>query len=238
MKEYIVITGAAGGMGRSISQLLHNTYGIIAIGKHMDKLLDMMPENSLDLITCESDISSAGWVDQMDDILEDRPLYGIVNLAGISCGDSLEHLADSDWANSFAVNVTAPMQLTRWAAPYLKKRNRGSIVNVGSPVGLLGARKSSYAASKSALIGLTMSTARELGRFNIRANLLLPGPTITDMTCDWPEEKRQHIANGSFLKRLCKPTEIAQMVQFLLSDNSSYMTGSIVDMTAGSMMGH
>jgi len=238
MKEYIVITGASGGMGRAISQILHTTYGIIAIGKHMDQLLNVMPDNSLDFITSELDISSPDWINKMDELLGDRSLHGIVNLAGISCGDNLEQLTDADWAYSFAVNVTAPMQLTRWAAPYLKKRNRGSIVNVGSPVGLLGARKSSYAASKSALMGLTMSTARELGEFNVRANLLLPGPTITDMTCDWSEEKRQNIANGSFLKRLCKPDEIAHVVQFLLSDNSSYMTGSTVDMTAGSMMGH
>jgi len=238
MKKYIVVTGAAGGMGRAITQLLLQNYGVIAIGNNMEKLNSYITEHQSDLITCEVDFSNHNWIDCMDSLLAEHELYGIVNLAGTSCGDQLEKMSDEDWAYSFAVNVTAPMQLTRWAAPLLKQQKSGSIVNVGSPVGILGARKSSYAASKAALIGLTMSSARELGQSHVRVNLLLPGPTITDMTSDWNEEKRSCIAKGSFLNRLCEPEEVAQMVKFLLSEQNSYMTGAVVDMTAGSMMGH
>ncbi|MDQ7005491.1 MAG: SDR family oxidoreductase [Ghiorsea sp.] len=239
MKKQVVITGATGGMGRAITRHLLKDYRIIAIGQNIQALTPCLQDVAIcDLATYEVDIATTDWVDQLDTLLNDSPLHGIVNLAGVSCGDSLGQLTDADWNYSFAVNVTAPMKLIRWAAPHLKKHGQGSIINVGSPVGVLGARKSSYAASKSALHGLTMSVARELGKENIRANLLLPGPTITDMTRDWSEEKRQNIASGTFLKRLCEPEEIAQMISFLLSDDSSYMTGSVVDMTAGSMLGH
>jgi len=239
MKKQVIITGATGGMGRAVTKHLLKDYRIIAIGQNIQTLTaSLQGSETCDLAICEADIAAADWIDQLDILLNDSPLHGIVNLAGVSCGDSLERLTDEDWNYSFAVNVTAPMKLTRWALPHLKKHRRGSIIYVGSPVGVLGARKSSYAASKSALHGLTMSMARELGKENIRANLLLPGPTITDMTCDWPEDKRQSIANGTFLKRLCEPEDIAQMISFLLSDASAYITGSIIDMTAGSMMGH
>ena len=126
----------------------------------------------------------------------------------------------------------------RIAGPLMQARQKGSILNVGSPVGIVGARKPQYAASKAALHGLTMSAARALGSDGIRVNLLLPGPTITGMTADWSEEQRERVAQGTFLKRMCQPEEIGEMVAFLVSDNSRYLTASVIDMTAGSMMGH
>jgi NAD(P)-dependent dehydrogenase (short-subunit alcohol dehydrogenase family) len=165
-------------------------------------------------------------------------VMGLVNLAGISEGDVIDRQTDDSWDNAFAVNVTPAMRLIRQFSPQMRLQKQGSIVNVGSPVGLIGARKPAYAASKAALLGLTMSSARNLGIDNIRVNLLLPGPTITGMTQDWDAERRAAVAEGSFLKRLCTAQEIANVVGFLLSDASSYMTGSVVDMTAGTMFGH
>jgi len=239
MREQVILTGATGGMGRTVTRMLLDQYRVIAIGQDIQSLASELKDvDSSDLVMMEADMTESEWVKALDSLLPIVKLHGIVNLAGVSCGDSLEQLSDEAWNRSFAVNITAPMQLIRWATPHLKCAGKGSIINVGSPVGILGARKSSYAASKSALHGLTMSVARELGVDNIRANLLLPGPTITDMTRDWSEDKRQAIANGTFLKRLCTPEEIASMILFLLSDASAYVTGSVVDMTAGSMMGH
>ncbi|MDD5272714.1 MAG: SDR family NAD(P)-dependent oxidoreductase, partial [Methylovulum sp.] len=139
---------------------------------------------------------------------------------------------------SFAVNVTPAMRLIRLLTPAMRRNQGGSIVNVGYPVGIIGARKPSYAASKAALHGLTMSCARQLGGDNIRVNLLLPGPTITYMTCDWGQERRDGIAENTFLKRLCTPEEIAKTINFLIGNESSYITGSVMDMTAGSLYGH
>ncbi|MCB1660262.1 MAG: SDR family oxidoreductase, partial [Pseudomonadales bacterium] len=186
-----------------------------------------------------ADLTDVTLVSQVQHQLQDMPpVMGLVNLAGASIGNTIDLLEEDDWQQSFAINVTPAMRLIQAVSPMLRQQQCGSIVNVGSPVGLIGARKPSYAASKSALLGLTMSCARNFGADNIRVNLLLPGPTITEMTKDWSEERCQQIAQGSFFKRLCTPIEVAEVIAFLLSPASRYMTGSIVDMTAGSMWGH
>jgi NAD(P)-dependent dehydrogenase (short-subunit alcohol dehydrogenase family) len=153
-------------------------------------------------------------------------------------GNDIFHLEDADWLESFAINVSPAMVLARALAPMMAASGGGSIVNVGSPAAIVGARKPSYAASKAALSGLTLSLARNLGPKGIRVNLFLPGPMITPMTEDWPEEKRAAIAASSFLGRLCQPEESAAVIAFLLSPAASYITGAVIDGTAGSMFGH
>lgn len=166
-------------------------------------------------------------------------LQAIVHLAGISLGvKALACEEDDGWEDSFAVNVTTPMRINRRLTPVLCEQKSGSIVHVGSPVGLVGANKPAYAASKAALHGLSMSFARACGPHGVRVNTLLPGTTITGMTSDWPEEKRHAIAQGNFFKRLCTPEEIAGVIAFLCGPDSRHMTGSLVDMTAGGLWGH
>ena len=235
-----MVTGASGGMGQSLVELLIGS-GARVIGlDHNEKRLRKIAEqlNGEYFRPVVVDIGNDGLetflMDHLDDVSD---LRGLVNLAGVSVGDSIDSLTDADWSRSFDVNVTAAMRLTRFCAPLMQKTG-GSIVNVSSPVGFIGARKPSYSASKAALQGLTMSTARNLGSDNIRVNLLIPGTTITFMTEDWPENKRQAIAKESFLGRLCQPDEIARVIRFLLSSDSSYITGSIIDATAGIMFGH
>lgn len=239
MYKSAVITGAAGGMGRSICEhLLEQGWQVVGVDHNqarMESLADAQTNFHPVVMDLTHPELSQRVLDQLADL---PPVKGLVNLAAISYGDSIERLDDEAWERSFAVNVTPAMRLIRALTPFLRNHGGGSIVNVSSPVALVGARKASYSASKSALHGLTLSCARNLGAANIRANLLLPGPTITFMTNDWSEDRQQAIADGSFLKRLCQPQEIARVVAFLLSDDSSYITGSTVDMTAGSMFGH
>lgn len=235
-----MVTGASGGMGRALIDLLVEAGAhVIGIDHNEKRLMEFAEQlNVSNFCPVCVDTGNAGLETSLSEHLNDHSdLRGLVNLAGVSVGDSIDSLTDADWNRSFDVNVTAAMRLTRLCAP-LMRTTGGSIVNVSSPVGFIGARKPSYAASKAALQGLTMSTARNLGRDNIRVNLLIPGPTITYMTEDWPEEKRQAIAKESFLGRLCHPDETARIIRFLLSSESNYITGSIIDATAGSMFGH
>jgi NAD(P)-dependent dehydrogenase (short-subunit alcohol dehydrogenase family) len=235
----IIITGAAGGMGEATSQLLaQKGYDVIAIDHNVKRLQNLQGLNpAIKIIAL--DLNDAQLITTVQQVLnENIPVVGLINMVGISKGNTIDRLSDDDWNESFAINVTPAMKLIRLLAPKMQQQKHGSIVNVGSPVGIIGARKPSYAASKAALHGLTMSCARNLGGDNVRVNLLLPGPTITYMTEDWDTERCQGVANGTFLKRLCTPKEIANVIDFLMSDESTYITGSVVDMTAGSMYGH
>lgn len=235
----LVVTGAAGGMGASTCAALAQQGDCVLALDSNAAALHHLVQSHAHITPLAVDLAQPDLPEQVLEQLGSLPpVAGLVNMAGISLGNVIDSLDDADWNRSFAVNVTPAMRLTRALAQPLRLLGGGSIVNVGSPVGHIGARKPSYAASKAALIGLTMSCARNLGPDNIRVNLLLPGTTITGMTQDWDEERRTAIAQGNFLKRLCTPQEIANVVAFLLSDTSSYVTGSVIDMTAGGMWGH
>lgn len=236
-----IITGAAGGLGTALCEiLLSRRWAILAIDHNQKRLNQLAARHTAaPFYPLLSDLENPALLSLLDTALPtEHPVKALACIAAQSIGDDILHLHDNDWDRSFNVNVTPSMKLARYFAPRMAATGSGSIVNVGSPVGIVGARKPSYAASKAALSGLTISLARNLGPSGIRANLLLPGPMITPLTEDWSEEKRQSIAQGSFLKRLCQPREAANIIAFLFSEEASYITGSIIDATAGSMFGH
>lgn len=235
----VIVTGAAGGMGTATcTRLADAGWQVLAIDREAETLARLAVRSDR-IHSLVADLAAPAMPSDVEAALAQLPpTTGLVNMAGVSIGDTIDRLDDDAWDLSFAVNVSPAMRLIRLLAPHFRRQGQGSIVNVGSPVGIVGARKPSYAASKSALHGLTVSCARNLGADNIRVNLLLPGPTLTGMTHDWSEERCAAIAGSSFLKRLCTPDEIARTVAFLLGPDSSYLTGSVIDMTAGSMWGH
>ena len=241
--KHVVVTGATGGMGRSTCRLLLSKgYSVLALGTSRAKL-SLLKEtcNSEFLYTLALSFQEPDYFKVFQNYLDalgwDK-LYGLIHLAAVSKGNRLSLISEEDWQESFQINVHAPMKITQLCLPLMQANEQGSIIFVSSPVALVGARKISYASTKSALHGLMISIAKEQGINNIRANLLLPGPTITDMTKDWSIEKRTNIAQQPFLKRLCEPDEVAKVLEFVLSEQASFMTGSVVDLTAGSMIGH
>jgi NAD(P)-dependent dehydrogenase (short-subunit alcohol dehydrogenase family) len=235
-----VITGAGGGMGTATARTLSDKgWHVLCIDRDAPSLHRIQAELGTRCTVLHLEVQHPELIARTLECLALRPpVQALVNMAGISRGGTLGTMSEEDWALSFAVNVTPAMRLIQALGPLMQARQKGSILNVGSPVGIVGARKPQYAASKAALHGLTMSAARALGSDGIRVNLLLPGPTITGMTADWSDEQRERVAQGTFLKRMCQPEEIGEMVAFLVSDNSRYLTASVIDMTAGSMMGH
>lgn len=235
--QTVIVTGAAGGMGRECCRYFSALgWHVLAVDRNTERLPALA---SAGISILNIDIADPALVERVEQQLADLPpVWGLVNLAGVSQGDRLDKLSDEDWQRSFDVNVTPAFRLTQAVAPLMQKNGGGSIVNVSSPVGYIGANKPSYAASKAAMHGLTMSCARNLGEHQIRVNLLLPGTTITEMTKDWSQERQQSIAQETLLKRLCTPQEIAEGIAFLLGEHSRYMSGSVLDMTCGSMWGH
>ena len=235
----IAVTGAAGGMGAAVCERFEaDGYSVMAID-HNVRRLEALAARLPSLSPITADVRSADIGAIVEAAVHDskKPLRGLVNLAGASIGDALDRLGDDDWYAAIDVNATGPMRLCRSLVPLMRATGGGSIVNVSSPVAILGARKISYAASKAALLGLNAALARALGRDGIRVNAVLPGPTISFMTNDWDEEKRDRIAASTFLGRLCEPREVAAVLSFLVGPDSTYMTGAVLDLTAGALHG-
>lgn len=235
-----VITGAGGGMGTATAlTLARQGWHVLCIDHNAPALARLESQLNRQCTTLCRPVQHPELItDTLQLLSELPPVQALVNMVGLSQGGNMVTVQPSEWELAFAVNVTPAMRLIQALGPRMQEQHMGSIVNVGSPVGIVGARKPQYAASKAALHGLTMSAARALGPDAIRVNLLLPGPTITGMTNDWSDEQRHSVAQGTFFKRLCEPEEIASVVAFLVGPDSRYLTGSVIDMTAGSMLGH
>jgi 3-oxoacyl-[acyl-carrier protein] reductase len=137
------------------------------------------------------------------------------------------------------VNLTGNILLARRAAKSLMKNRHGSIIFVGSVLGMSGSAGSSvYASTKSGLIGLTRSLARELGPRNVTVNLVAPGYVNTDMTKDLPKEFKDVVVSQTPLGRIAEPSEIAELVAFLASEKARYITGAIIPVDGGLGMGN
>ncbi len=253
MTRWVIVTGVTRGIGSAIAaRLVGDGYSVIGLGRDEARLrswvssvptcIDGTPQGEylsvdLEARTLESELLAL--LERIDKAhvvlpgLSQTPIVGLVNAAAISQGDRVDAIQDDEWAHSFAINVTAPMRLTRCLVPRLKLAVGASVVNISSPVAMFGSRKVSYASSKAALLGLTFALARDLGQHGIRVNALLPGPTITGMTSDWTCAKRTAIAERSLLKRLCEPEDVAGTVSFLLGADSAYITGAVLDVTGG-----
>jgi 3-oxoacyl-[acyl-carrier protein] reductase len=141
---------------------------------------------------------------------------------------------DSDWDMVMDVNLKGAYLMTKALIRGMMKIRKGSIVNVSSVVALLGvAGQANYAASKAGLHGLTRSMTRELAPRNIRVNVIAPGFIETDMTRELSDDVRADYCSRIPMKRMGLPNEIAEVVAFLLSDASSYITGVVLPVDGG-----
>jgi 3-oxoacyl-[acyl-carrier protein] reductase len=139
----------------------------------------------------------------------------------------------------FNTNLFGAMRIARRAARSMLRQKKGRLIFVGSVVGLLGsAGQTNYAASKSALVGLARSLAREVGGRGITANVIAPGFVETDMTADLPEDRKAAIIAGVPLGRYAQPSEVADVAVFLASPGAAYITGAVIPVDGGLGMGH
>lgn len=226
----IIVTGASSGLGlATANSLLGQNFDVIGIDQHSTKILHTAYTHlEMDLAQFNEELIRTELIG--------GDWFGFIHCAGISLGGKLGSLSIENWNRSIDVNVTSAMRICQLAESEMM--DGGRIVLVGSPVGIAGANKPSYAASKAALHGLTMSISRQLGKRGICVNTVLPGPMITGMTNDWSQEKRLRIAEETRLNRLAKPDDIAHVMVQMMGKKWSYMSASVVDMTCGSMYGH
>ena len=163
----------------------------------------------------------------------------IVANAGITKDGLVLRMTEDDFESVIDANLTGAFRVTKRATKGLLKLKRGRIIFIGSVVGSVGAAgQVNYSASKSGLLGMARSYARELGSRGITAYVIAPGFVETDMTADLDEKRRDEIAGQVPLGRFCSAQEIAKVVAFIASDSASYITGAIIPVDGGLGMGH
>jgi 3-oxoacyl-[acyl-carrier protein] reductase len=163
----------------------------------------------------------------------------IVANAGITKDGLVLRMSDSDFEDVINSNLTGAFRVARRSTKGLLKLKRGRLIFIGSVVGGAGAAgQVNYAASKSGLLGMARSFARELGSRGITANVVAPGFVETDMTATLDEKRREEIAKSVPLGRFCTGDEIANVVTFIASSEAGYITGALIPVDGGLGMGH
>jgi 3-oxoacyl-(acyl-carrier-protein) reductase len=163
----------------------------------------------------------------------------LVNNAGVARDGLVVRMTDDQWRTVIDTNLTGAFHTIRRATPGMMKARYGRIVNVSSASAQMGqAGQANYAAAKAGLVGLSRSVARELARRRITCNVVAPGPIVTAMTDDMPEEWREQINAAVPLGRFGTTHECAAVVTFLCSEAAGYVTGAVVPVDGGLAMGN
>jgi NAD(P)-dependent dehydrogenase (short-subunit alcohol dehydrogenase family) len=161
----------------------------------------------------------------------------LVNNAGFDRGATLLKVKEEDWDAVLSVHLKGTLNCIQAVAPHMIENRYGKIVNISSIYGKSGGIAAiSYSAAKAGILGLTKSVARELGRYQINVNVVVPGLTLTPTIAKMPEKYKKMILDNTPLGRIGQPEEVANVVAFLASDEASFMTGATVDVSGGSNM--
>ena len=161
----------------------------------------------------------------------------LVNNAGITKDMLLARMKEEDFKQVIDVNLVGTFNVTKNVVPYMMKARSGRIINISSVVGISGnAGQTNYSASKAGIIGFTKSLAKEIASRNILVNAVAPGFIETNMTDVLKDDVKQEIAKNIPLKRMGTAQDVANVVKFLASDDSSYITGQVINVDGGMLM--
>lgn len=233
-----IVTGATRGLGRAIALKLARQGANIAFNylnnkELADQLSQEIKKLGVSVLSFQADIKDFNKVREMKDaILEEFETFDIlVNNAGIVRDKSLAMMSEEDWDSVLDTNLKGTFNMTRAAIFTFVKKRQGDIINISSLSGLIGIPgQTNYAASKGGIIAFTRSLAREVASFNIRVNAVAPGFIETEMVAGLDLKKTIDLIP---LGRLGKATEVAEVVDFLLKKEASYITGQVIQIDGG-----
>jgi NAD(P)-dependent dehydrogenase (short-subunit alcohol dehydrogenase family) len=231
----VLVIGASGDIGSAIVlDLLKQGQRVIAqCYRHSERLEQVRNEadanqNQFTILTADLTDADKRKAFMAAVAAQTDVLHGLVNVIGGGRPCSIRDLALEDWESSLALNLTAPFHCLQLAIPLLE-RGKGSVINFSSVASYTGgAFGPHYAATKSAIIGLTRSAARELGPVGIRVNTIAPGPVDTEMTHSLPPEVMAKILQETPLRRMVSTEEISRAVHYLLGQATSTTGQSLV----------
>jgi len=244
VQRVALVTGGANGIGRRIAEVLGEAGHKLAIWDidqtSLDAFTNELKQKNIPALGMVTNITDAERVaEALEQIATtwDSPDI-LINNAGITRDALLMRLADADWDMVMAVNLKAAFMLTRACLRPMLKKRWGRIVNIASVVGIMGnAGQANYAASKAGLIGLTMSAAREAAPRNVTVNAVAPGFIDTAMTKNLPATAIEEFMKNIPLGRLGRTDDVAQTVAFLASEAAGYITGQVIRVDGGMIMG-
>jgi 3-oxoacyl-[acyl-carrier protein] reductase len=238
-----LVTGWARGIGREIALLFAREGADIALcdvnAEVLSAALKEIESLGRSAVTGVVDVTKSEQVDSFVQKTLDKfkKIDILVNNAGITKDGLLVRMSDSDWDAVIAVNLKGAFNCTRAVSRTMMKQRDGRIVNMASIIGIMGnAGQANYAASKGGLIALTKTVAKELASRNVRANAIAPGFIQTDMTARLPENVKTEMLKYVPLAKFGTVTDVANLALFLASDNSSYITGQVIQVDGGMVM--
>ncbi len=237
-----LVTGGSKGLGKAIAQGFAEAGATVMIcSRHADELkvtaAEIEESTNGRVLWTVADMTDRDSVARLVQTAQDElgQVDILVNNAGSNTPQVIDEIRDEDWDQIVELNLTSCMALTRALAPGMKKRGWGRIIHISSIVGLSGApARNVYAATKAGLIGMSRSSAIDLGRHGITVNCIAPGPFLTQLPKTLlTEEQRDRLSDRTALGRWGDPKELVGPVLLLASDAGSYMTGSVIVVDGG-----
>lgn len=243
-KKTVFITGGSRGIGKEVAlKFAENNYNIITnyISENTDinTLKKEFESKNVKSLILKADVTNYEEVEKVVKCAIENfgQIDVLVNNAGITKDNLLIRMSEEDFDRVIDVNLKGTFIVSKIVTKYMMKKRKGSIINLSSVVGISGnSGQSNYSASKSGIIGFTKSIAKELASRNIRANVVAPGFIETDMTDVLKDSVKEQIYNQIPLKRMGKANEVAELIYFLGSDKSSYITGQVINIDGGMLM--
>lgn len=239
-----LITGAAQGIGRRIALTFANAGADLVLFdldlNGLESLSKEVRELGREIDTFIVDVSSLEEVEKaMKTVLDKHGKIDIlVNNAGITRDNLLLRMNEEEWDKVLMVNLKGVFNCCKALAKSMLKERKGTIINIASIIALIGnAGQVNYAASKAGIIGLTKSLAKEFAPRGIRVNAIAPGYIKTKMTEALPSEIKEKMLNRIPLARMGEPQDVANVALFLASNLSSYITGQVIIVDGGMILG-
>ena len=244
MAKVAIITGATRGIGKQIAiEFAKDGYDIAfnyrKENEDLENIKKQIKELNVRCLPVKGDVSifddTANMVNQI--INEFGKIDVLVNNAGITKDALLMRMKKEDFEDVINVNLVGTFNVTKNVIPYMIKQRSGRIINISSVVGVSGnAGQTNYSASKAGIIGFTKSLAKEVASRNILVNAVAPGFIETQMTDVLKQEVKEEIAKNIPLRRMGTPEDVANVVKFLAGEQSSYITGQIINVDGGMLM--